>query len=106
MASQRSNGLGDRDHARRKEPTRKEPTRVEDAVYLVIQRLTYAENDWPGHVDIIMEPAYRDSGAARARAKELAALYETQDKSRGLRALGAKVRFYVRDVSLVHEMEQ
>ena len=79
---------------------------VEHAVYLVIKRLHFAENGWPGYVDIITEPAYTDSGAARARIKELAAFYETREKRKTLAALGTKVRFYLRDLSLVEEMEQ
>ena len=79
---------------------------VEHAVYLVIKRLNFAENGWPGYVDIITEPAYTDSGAARAQIKELAAFYETHEKRKTLAALGTKVRFYLRDLSLVEEMEQ
>jgi hypothetical protein len=79
---------------------------VEHAIYLVIKRLHFAENDWPGHVDVITEPAYTDSGAARARIEELAALWETDEKRKVLTALGTKVHFYLRDVSLVQEMKQ
>ena len=79
---------------------------VEHAIYLVIKRLHFAENGWPGYVDLITEPAYTDSGAARARLKELAALYETEEKRMTLAAVGTQVRFYLRDVSLVEEMKQ
>jgi hypothetical protein len=79
---------------------------VEHAIYLVIQRLHFGEDiGWPGYVDVITEPSYIDSGAARARLKELAALYETDEKRKALAALGTKVRFYLRDVSLVQEMK-
>jgi hypothetical protein len=79
---------------------------VEHAIYLVIKRLHFAEDGWPGYVDVITEPAYTDSGAARARVKELAALYDTEEKRKTLAALGTKVRFYLRDVSLIREMKQ
>jgi hypothetical protein len=79
---------------------------VEHAIYLVIKRLHFAEEGWPAYVDVITEPAYIDSGAARARLNELAALYETDEKRKTLAALGTKARFYLRDVSLVQEMKQ
>jgi hypothetical protein len=79
---------------------------VEHAIYLVIKRLHFAENGWPGYVDLITEPAYTDSGAARTRLKELAALYENEEKRMTLAAVGTQVRFYLRDVSLVEEMKQ
>jgi hypothetical protein len=79
---------------------------VEHAIYLIIKRLHFAENDWPGHVDVITEPAYTDSAAARARLNELVALYQTDEKRKVLAAAGTEVRFYLRDVSLVREMKQ
>ena len=80
---------------------------LEHVVYLVIQRLHYAENNWPAYVDVITEPAYRDSHVARTRLKELAALYESDDgRRKALETLGARVSFYLRDVSLVQELEQ
>jgi hypothetical protein len=79
---------------------------VEHAIYLVIKRLHFAEDGWPGYLDVITEPSYIDSDAARARLKELAALYETDERRKALATLGAEVRFYVRDVSLVQEIRQ
>jgi hypothetical protein len=79
---------------------------VEHAVYLIVKRLHFGEDGWPGYVDVITEPAYIDSGAARARLSELAAQYETDEKRKTLAALGTKVRFYLRDVSVVQEMKQ
>jgi len=76
---------------------------VEHAIYLVIKRLHFADDGWPAYVDVITEPAYIDSGAARARLKELAALYETDEKCKSLANLGTEVRFYLRDVSLVQK---
>jgi hypothetical protein len=48
---------------------------VEHAIYLVIKRLHFVEHGWPGYLDFITEPAYIDSRAARARLKELVALF-------------------------------
>jgi hypothetical protein len=79
---------------------------IEHAIYLIIKRLHFVEDGWPGYVDFITEPAYIDSGAARARMKELAALFETDEKRKTLEALGTKVHFYLRDVSLVRTMKQ
>jgi hypothetical protein len=79
---------------------------LEHVVYLVIRRLHYAENNWPAYVDVITEPAYRDSHVARTRLKELTALYESDGRRKALETLGASVSFYLRDVSLVQEMEQ
>jgi hypothetical protein len=79
---------------------------VEHAIYLIIKRLHFVEDGWPGYLDFITEPAYLDSGAARARVKELAAVFESDEKRKTLAALGTKVHFYLRDVSLVQEMKQ
>jgi|GraSoiStandDraft_41_1057321.scaffolds.fasta_scaffold1117090_1 hypothetical protein len=79
---------------------------VEHAIYLVIKRLHFVEHGWPGYLDFITEPAYIDSRAARARLKELVALFETDEKRETLAALGTRVHFYLRDVSLVQEMRQ
>jgi hypothetical protein len=79
---------------------------VEHAIYLVIMRLHFAEEGWPAYLDVITEPSYRDSHAARARLKELAALYEADEKREALATLGAEARFYLRDVVLVQEMKQ
>ena len=79
---------------------------VEHVIYLIIKRLHFVENGWPGYFDLITEPAYTDSGAARARLKELASLCETKEKRMTLAAVDTKVRFYLRDVSLVQEMKQ
>jgi hypothetical protein len=79
---------------------------VEHAIYLIIKRLHFVEDGWPGYLDFITEPAYIDSGAARARVKELAAVFESDEKRKTLAALGTKVHFYLRDVSLVQEMKQ
>jgi hypothetical protein len=86
--------------------TRKGVVTVEHAIYLVIMRLHFAADGWPGYLDVITEPSYIDSHAARARLKELAALYETEEKRKALATLAAEVRFYLRDVSLVQEMGQ
>ncbi len=79
---------------------------VEHAIYLVIQRLHFTAEGWPGYLDVITEPSYSDSHAARARLQELAALYDTDEKRKALAVLGAEVRFYLRDVSFVQEMRQ
>ncbi len=79
---------------------------IKSAIYLVIQRLHFTAEGWPGYLDVITEPSYMDSHAARARLEELAALYETEEKRKALAALGAETRFYLRDVSLVEGMEQ
>jgi hypothetical protein len=79
---------------------------IEQAIYLVIQRLHFVKEGWPGYLDVITEPSYSDSHAARARLHELAALYETDEKREALAALGAEVRFYLRDVSLVQEIRE
>ncbi len=79
---------------------------VEHAIYLIIKRLHFVEDGWPGYVDFITEPAYTDSGAARARLKELTAIFETDEKRKTLADLGTRVHFYLRDVSLVQEMKQ
>ena len=77
---------------------------IEQAIFLVIQRLHFSGGGWPAYLDVITEPSYIDSHAARARLEELAALYETEEKRKALVALGAEVRFYLRDVSLVQEI--
>jgi hypothetical protein len=81
---------------------------VKQAIYLVIQRLHFEAEGWPGYLDVITEPSYTDSHEARARLAELAALYETEEKRKALAALGlgAKVGFYLRDVSLVQEARE
>ena len=76
---------------------------VEHAIYLVIMRLHFAEDGWPAYVDVITEPSYIDSHAARGRLKELADLYEGDEKRKALATLGAEARFYLRDVLLVQE---
>jgi hypothetical protein len=47
---------------------------VEHAIYLVIQRVHFTAEGWPGYLDVITEPSYIDSHTARVRLKELAAL--------------------------------
>jgi len=79
---------------------------VEYSIYLIIKRTRFVENGWPGYFDVILEPAYSDSGAARARLNELVGLYGSDEKRDTLAALGTEVRFYLRDISLVKEMMQ
>ena len=80
---------------------------LKQAIYLVVQRLHFEAEGWPAYLDVITEPSYTNSDAARARLAELAALYEREDNREALAALGlgAKVvGFYLRDVALVQEM--